>query len=270
LLAATLVLATGAVFVWHTLSRETDAERYGVRVLDFDLRSRLLHRELPEVAVQPLPRRRRPLLILLHGRDGSPASMLSDELLAALHEAGTSAPDVVFANGDDASYYHDRDSGPWGSYVVEELIPKAVHLLDADPLRVAIGGVSMGGFGALDIARLWPGRFCAAGGHSAAIFESGGESSAGSFDDAEDFARHDLFAVAKQRPGPYGRMPVWVDVGTEDPFREADTIFARRLRSGGAEVTFHVWPGGHDSSYWRGHMDEYVDFYVKSLSSCRR
>jgi S-formylglutathione hydrolase FrmB len=54
--------------------------------------------------------------------------------------------------------------------VLDEVIPKALTVLHADPRRVAIGGISMGGFGAYDLARLDPGRFCAVGGHSAAIW----------------------------------------------------------------------------------------------------
>jgi S-formylglutathione hydrolase FrmB len=49
----------------------------------------------------------------------------------------------------------------------------------------------VGGFGAYDLARLNPGRFCAVGGHSPALWRSGGETAPGAVDDAEDFARHD-------------------------------------------------------------------------------
>jgi hypothetical protein len=78
------------------------------------------------------------------------------------------APDIAFPYGDQ-SYWHNRADGAWGSYVLDEVIPKALTVLNADPRRVAIGGISMGGFGAYALARLEPGRFCAVGGHSAAI-----------------------------------------------------------------------------------------------------
>ena len=77
--------------------------------------------------------------------------------------------------------------------------------LHADPRRVAIGGISMGGFGAYDLARLRPQRFCAVGGHSAALWLRGGDSAAGAFDDAADFARHDVVALARgARPNRVG------------------------------------------------------------------
>src|SRR5262249_53986437 len=150
------------------------------------------------------------LLVLLHGRSSRPASGLTDQLFAALRDLGPRAPAVAFVDGGDHSYYHDRRDGPWGTYVVREAIPAAPAGLHTR--RVAIGGMSMGGFGALDLARLYPSGFCAVGGHSAALWFSGGDTPAGAFDDAEDFARHDVVHLASYR------IPVWIDVGTADPF----------------------------------------------------
>jgi len=132
---------------------------------------------------------------------------------------------------------------------------------------VAIGGISMGGFGALNLARLAPHQFCAVGGHSAALWASGGETAAGAFDDAEDFARNDVIAAARTRD-PYRGSAVWIDVGTEDPFRAADTRLAAELRRDGQQVQFHVWPGGHDGSYWSAHWSSYLRFYAGALARC--
>ena len=127
----------------------------------------------------------------------------------------------------------------------------------------------MGGFGALNLARLHPGRFCAVGGHSAALWESGGESAAGAFDNAQDFDRNDVIAAARGH-NLYPGMAVWIDVGTEDPFRAADTTLARLLRADGSPVQFHVWAGAHDQSYWNSHWNSYLRFYAAALAGCRR
>ncbi|MFL5796677.1 MAG: alpha/beta hydrolase [Actinomycetota bacterium] len=269
---AIVVLAAviGGAIAWRALHPGTHPERFGVKVVHFAVHSKLVGRTLTQVGVEPPPLpggARRPLLVFLHGRGGSPDGMLSDQLYAALRAAGDDAPDVVAADGDDASYFHDRRTGKWGTYVVSEVIPQAARVLHADPRRVAIGGVSMGGFGALDIARLHPRRFCAVGGHSAAMWETGGQTPEGAFDDAEDFARHDVIGSAR-RSNPYGPTPVWLDVGDGDPFLHADTLFASELRRRGADVTFHVWPGGHGTSYWWSHIDEYVRFYASALARC--
>jgi S-formylglutathione hydrolase FrmB len=231
-------------------------------VVQFQLRSADVGRTLTETAVIPrdvAPRGRRPLLVLLHWRGGSPDMLLSNELFAGLAALGARAPLVVMPYGGGSSFFHNRRDGRWASYVVNEVIPAAVKRFGADPSRVAIGGTSMGGFGALDIARLWPGRFCAVGAHSPAIFTSARATMAGSFDGPRDFARHDLLAL-----GPsYGRTPVWIDVGTRDRFRAADVRLAGELG-----VRAHVWPGKHGSRYWRDHMAQYLRFYADALARC--
>ena len=265
------LLGGGGFLVWRHFHPGADPGAFGMREVSFELHSKLLGQSLEEVGVMPPPLpdgRRRPLLVFLHGRGGTPESMATDQLFAALKAAGDLAPDVILANGGDQSYFHDRSDGPWGLYIIQEVIPAAIQRLNADRHRVAIGGVSMGGFGALDLARLWPHRFCAAGGHSAAIWRTGGETPAGAFDNAEDFARHDLFASVQQTPDLYGHMPVWMDVGTKDPFRRADTSFVGLLRRGGNHITFHVWPGSHNGAYWASHMTQYLAFYSNVLAHC--
>jgi S-formylglutathione hydrolase FrmB len=214
-------------------------------------------------------RTRRPLLIFLHGKGEDESSNLDGAMFSALAALGSRAPDVVFPYGGDDSYWHDRRDGAWASYVIREVIPQAIRRLHADGRRVAIGGISMGGFGALNLARLDPGRFCAVGGHSAALWPSGGVSAAGAFDDAEDFSRNDVIGTARARD-PYRSMAVWIDVGDHDPFRISDTALARDLEADGQPVAFHVWPGSHDQDYWQSHWGSYLRFYADALASCRR
>jgi S-formylglutathione hydrolase FrmB len=229
------------------------------------VQSKLLGRGIEQTVVVPTgDSKGRPLLLLLHGRSSSPNDLDSHELHDELKRLGDRAPIVVLVNGGDHSYYHDRRDGKWGSYVLQEVIPTAVRRYHADRKRVAIGGFSMGGFGALDIARLAPGRFCAVGGHSAALWDSGGETPAGAYDDAGDFERHDVIGAARANPRLYGRTRVWLDVGTEDPFLHADTELAHLVHG----ATFHVWKGVHGPSYWWHHLDDYLGFYVKALRDC--
>lgn len=116
---------------------------------------------------------------------------------------------------------------------------------------------------ALPIARIAPGRFCAVGAHSPALWRTGGETPAGAFDDAEDFARHDVLGAARRRPDVYGRTRIWLDVGEPDSFRGATEALAASLPN--AEL--HVWPGDHSLAYTRRHLDEYLAFYVDACSA---
>jgi enterochelin esterase-like enzyme len=224
----------------------------------FDVKSRLLGRTLHALVVRPAPGR--PLLVLLHGRGTGPESFLRQGLVKSLARLGRAAPTVLLVDGGGSSYFHDRREGRWGSYVLREAIPRAVRRFRLDGRRIAIGGESMGGFGAFDLALSR--RFCAVGGHSAAMWRTGGETPAGAFDDAEDFARNDVLGSA--RPRVYGHARIWIDVGLSDPFHDADVELARRLG-----VTPHVWPGGHGRTYWQKHLPAYLRFYAAALASCR-
>jgi S-formylglutathione hydrolase FrmB len=170
---------------------------------------------------------------------------------------------VVLLPEGDTGWWHDHDDTPWGSYVLDEAIPAGLERSGADPDRVAIGGISMGGFGALDLGRLDPERFCAVGGHSPAVFPGTGDISF-AFDDQADFARHDLLTLAYQES--LYSVPVWLDVGDKDDFRPATELLARELEENGANVSLHVWPGDHSGLYWDRHFAEYLEFYADACS----
>lgn len=237
----------------------------GARVERFTLHSRLVGRDLHEVLVVPAHAGHgRPLLVFLHGRGSSPESALNQRFFDALHDLGGRAPDVLFLDGGDHSYWHDRSDGRWGSSVLREAIPAGLRRSSADPRRVAIGGISMGGFGALDLARLAPSRFCAIGGHAAALWLHSADTPAGAFDDAADFSRHDLLRVAHGRR--LYRAPVWIDVGRDDPFRAADVALARELGRNGTVV--HLWVHGGAHGGFGARMPRYLRFYARALARC--
>jgi S-formylglutathione hydrolase FrmB len=271
LAAAVVLVAVAAVVVWRVLGaagpvRTGTPAAHGATIDRYAVRSRFAHRRLAQVTIAPPGAERdRPLLVFLHGRgsDGS-ESNVNGAFLAALTALGDRAPAVVFPDGGEASYWHRRGSGDWARYVVDEVIPAAVRRLHADPRRVAIGGISMGGFGAFDIARLHPRRFCAVGGHSAALWLRGGDTAPGAFDDAADFARHDVIRVARsQGRAAWGGAALWLDGGADDPFRPGGEALARALG-----VRMHHWPGGHDGAYWHAHYGAYLHFYARALARC--
>lgn len=244
----------------------------GARVEHFQINSRDAGRNLRQTAVLPPGSKGqgRPLLVFLHGRGNDEDTNLTDRMFAGLHALGDRAPVVVFPNGGGGSYWHDRGSGDWGSYVLGEVIPEAHRRFGTDPRRVAIGGISMGGFGALNLARRHPGRFCAVGAHSPALWRTGGETAPGAFDDAQDFARNDVVGAARSDPGAFGRQPLWLDAGTEDPFDAGDRAFVAAIRASGGRIEVHRSPGSHEGSYWSRNFPRYLRFYGRALANCRR
>jgi hypothetical protein len=218
----------------------------GARVESYTLHSRYVHADLHEIRVVPAQHGDW-TLVLLHGRGGGPAGMLSQSLFDALQALGKRAPVVLLPDGGDHSYWHNRSDGDWGSMVLREIVPRHG--------RVAIGGISMGGYGALLLGA--EGRFCAIGGHSPALWPRAADTAPGAFDDAADFAHNDIV----NHPPSYGKTPVWIDVGASDGFRPVAVQYAHEIHA-----QLHVWPGSHEGAYWRAHIAQYLRFYARHCS----
>jgi S-formylglutathione hydrolase FrmB len=258
---------------WAVVTGVIEADKHGAGSERFVLSSRALGRTVAVRVVVPADGAKgRPLLIYLHGRNGDENSERRNQaLFDGLAAEGKRAPVVAFPAGGRDKYWHDRRSGRWGRWLTADLIPAVTRRYGTDSRRVAIGGTSMGGFGALDVARLHPGRFCAVGAHSPAIWRTGGETAPGAFDDARDFARHDLVGAARTRPRSFAAQPVWIDAGRSDPFQPGDRAFVAALQSHGVRVHDHLTsPGGHNDAYWHKHWRGYLDFYAGALARCRR
>ena len=258
-----------AVIAWVVFGELLGADTAGAEVSGITVDSKDVGNPLETNVVIPegVDADGAPLLVFLHGRGGDEDAYTGDDAMFEALAATDGAPVVAFPDGGDSSYWHDREEGKWGSYVTDEVIPAVEEQFGTDPAHVAIGGISMGGFGALDLARLHPGDFCAVGGHSPALWTDGGLSAAGAFDDAEDFEAHDVVAAGAGTSSPYSKLPVWIDEGDADPFKEADITFVQNLE-GHTDLSGRIWPGGHDSDYWHQHWDEYFAFYAKQLADC--
>lgn len=264
-IAATYLVLTATVFA--------PADTHGAKVTYVTVHSKAAGRNLDVGVVEPAGSAgntaRRPLLVFLHGKSESAGTFTEDEaFFRALATLGKRAPVVAFPEDDGDSYWHDRESGDWGRYVVDEVIPQVSRRFDLDPRRVAIGGISMGGFGAYDLALHNPGRFCAVGGHSPALWLRAEDTAPGAFDDAEDFERNDTIGTVRANPAAFGPIPIWNDAGTEDPFLISDVALDETLEAAGADLTAHTWPGQHERAYWDQHWNAYLRFYAAALANC--
>jgi len=270
-LAALAAIVAVAVAVWLIVRGQADgvssgtADGAGAEVKTIDVRGDGVEGSHPASLVIPEGGGGgRALLVFLHERGGDEESSLVDPMFQALDDLGKKAPVVVFPSSSEASYWHDRAEGDWGTFVLEDVIPDAAKASGADPDRVAIGGISMGGFGALDLARIYPERFCAIGAHSPALWASEGETAPGAFDDPDDFARNDVV----NDPDAYADQHLWIDEGDEDPFVSGDEAFVSGLEAAGVDVTAKQWPGGHNRDYWDSHWGDYLGFYARELADC--
>jgi S-formylglutathione hydrolase FrmB len=269
-IAIVALLAAGLV-AWRLVATAIAPDTRGARVEHLTIESKAVGRALPVTVVVPGgDSARRGLVVFLHGRAGNQDSELNDQFFTALAGVGARAPVIAFPYGGDHSYWHDRADGNWGDFIVDEAIPRVERDYGTDPRRVAIGGISMGGFGAFDAVLHHPEEFCAVGGHSPAVWQTGAETAAGAFDDAQDFARNDVVGAVAADPSIFAGKRFWLDAGVDDPFQLGDRALVDALRAGGVGVERHLsWPGGHESGYWNSHWAPYLRFYASALKHCR-
>jgi S-formylglutathione hydrolase FrmB len=189
-----------------------------------------------------------PVLLVLHGRGGNHREVLGSHalgsFLSAAVRSGTPPYAVVAVDGGDHSYWHQRASGvDPPAMIADELFPVlAGRGLRTD--RFAVGGWSMGGYGALLLAeRLGPSRIAAVAVDSPALWTRAGDSAAGAFDGRADFLAHDVLADHQHLAG----IPVRVACGTSDPFVPG----VRALLRSRPQTEHDLSPGGHNLAFWQ-------------------
>lgn len=254
------------------------------------------------------PARRWPVFYYLHGLGGNETNWVKHgKLDAAADQLGLAAI-VVMPDGDDGFYIDSRapidydqcmkdgaglfvpDREPhdaacvharsYETYIAKDLVGWVdghYHTLARRDGR-AVAGLSMGGFGAMELALRHPDEFTAAASHSGAIAllyrgprpfapgkaelltdvsafgQAGGPIVAWIRkvfgDDIAEWKAHDVVELAGKL-GP-GKVALYFDCGTEDDFRLQDNVqyVHEALDARHIEHAFFVGPGKHDFAFW--------------------
>ncbi|WP_433326752.1 alpha/beta hydrolase [Spirillospora sp. CA-294931] len=240
------------------------AETAAVRRERFRSRARGRHVEMRLVTPARAELRGLPVVVVLHGLNGSAATVSDlrvDRFLAHAVATGTRPFAIVGVDGGD-TYWHRRASGDDPErMIVEEVLPR-LRALGLRTERIGLLGWSMGGYGALLMAgRLGPGRVAAVAASSPALFrshEAARGAYRGSFDDAGDFARNDVMADLGRLSG----VPLWIDCGRSDPFAATTERLRARIRPKAAGGMFR---GCHDGAYWARRAPSHLEFLARRL-----
>jgi enterochelin esterase-like enzyme len=218
-------------------------------------------------------KQRYPTLYLLHGVGGEAGFGVEEWLGYALTEdldrmtaLGLIEPMiVVLPNGEQGYWMNHADGGPkWADYVALDIVKDVDSRYRTIPQREkrAIGGLSMGGHGALQIALNRPETFSIAGAHSPTLrpFEDSPEF----FGDQKWFAKYDPLSLARSSKA-VKRITTWIDVGYDDEWRGATQQLVQTLERRGGRVQFTVLEGEHEGWYWEYYLPEYLNFYSSAL-----
>ncbi|MGA1341054.1 MAG: esterase [Flavobacteriaceae bacterium] len=212
-----------------------------------------------------------PVLYLLHGAGGDEEAWMTlgrtTQIMDNLIAQGQAKPMiVVMPNGNviqDAApgaghqgYYKPQFMIPGtmnGQY--EASFPDIVHFVESqyrvkkDKAHRAIAGLSMGGFHAMHISRLYPNTYDYVGLFSAAIMPRADQDSAGVYQNIDQ-----TLEVQKAN----GTALYWIAIGKTDFLYQANVDFRQKLDALGMPYVYRESEGGHIWRNWRIYLREFV------------
>jgi pimeloyl-ACP methyl ester carboxylesterase len=194
-----------------------------------------------------------PVVLVLHGRGGDHTTgfvrLGLHRFLAAHVQSGGRPFALASADGGDV-YWHPRTSGDDPLTMLTAEFTAILRTMGLNTRRVGVLGWSMGGFGALLLARQahrgsLPGlSVAAAAAGSPALFSSYRTSASGAFDGKADFAAYGRLAAEPD----VGTTPLYVACGTDDAFtNETKRYRANVIPRPGGDIA----NGCHTDGYWR-------------------
>lgn len=271
--------------------------------------------------------RRYPVAYYLHGVAGTERAWTKrvalDSIADSLSRAGVGEAIVVMPDGDSAfwtdweqpdAYWQGcltdsariRPDEPattdcvpharYETYLVHDIVPfvdSAYRTLRKRKHR-GLGGLSMGGYGAIAVALRHSDLFSAAVSHSGVVSPlSIGPRPCRSkhcfASTVSEILEHRpsspqrllVLAFGADTSGWWKRDPsrlmdrllangqalpaLYLDVGLEDPFLNQNRAFADTLKKRHVRYTYHEWPGGHDRFYWRAHAGEGLSWLLARI-----
>jgi S-formylglutathione hydrolase FrmB len=185
-------------------------------------------------------------------------------------------PFIVVMPDGFRSFYTNNDAGPaYARYIGEEL-PAMIERnfpARADRASRAVGGLSMGGYGALRIALGYPDRFISATSHGGSMMCGSRATPPDRFVDAERIfgkhpqgTDHDLIHLAEKAKaaGPLPRIRM--DVGTSDALMADNREFHAALQKLDIPHEYEEFPGEHNWDFADLHVREALAFHAKAMN----
>lgn len=206
-----------------------------------------------------------PTLYLIHGTAFEQGGWLYDgvpRVADVQMSLGVLPPFIIVMPGadmraGDASKYSWTNTGP-GSYddfVVNELIPYIDQNYSTWASREgrAIGGISRGGYWAIEIAFAHPDLFSAVAGHSPSVFTQ-------LVGVPPNFS---MLSLARSVDELHD-LRIWLDAGDADWAKVDMQKLMGDLDDAGVSYYAEVGEGGHEDSYWTSRVPDYLAFYSAS------
>ena len=181
---------------------------------------------------------------------------------------------VVMPDGYQGFYTRTAQEHDYAKHFGEELVAFIEKTFPVKRRRSAraIGGLSMGGYGALRIGLGHPDTFASVNAHSGAFLHEGSQFFTERRKDMERVfgqrftgTEHDVLWLARraQRAGTLPKLRI--DCGTEDFLINENRHLHRQLTKFGIPHEYLEFPGAHNWDYWDLHVREALAFHAGNL-----
>lgn len=202
-----------------------------------------------------------PLVVQLHGASDDGTAWLTHANLAR-HVAALPLI-VVLPEGGLSLWRNATPNERYEDYVVDDLLAHVRRTFPVQAGAAAVGGLSMGGFGAVYLGLRHPERFASVWAHSGAFQ---GALSPGAFGWPDGGTLLGELEAAARALGE-GRAPVLsFDCGRQDPLLGASRALDAMLTGVGIAHLYREHPGAHTWDYWDRHVPEALAQHARVLA----
>jgi S-formylglutathione hydrolase FrmB len=188
---------------------------------------------------------------------------------------------VVMPDGGRGWYTNARTlpGRPWEDHIVKDVIPFVDKFFPTIARREGrvIGGLSMGGYGAVKLALKFPELFCAAASHSGVLMTPLHKPETRPRELQSQQPEFEAVFGTNWRGGPddpaalakkcalHLRPALHLDCGTEDFLLEQNREFHAILESLRFSHAYQEHPGEHQWAYWDAHVQDAIAFFRRIL-----
>ncbi len=191
-----------------------------------------------------------PVLYLLHGQGMTDRYWLDDLGVAEIADAAIQngqTPFIMVFPYEERNL-DDNSTSKFPDAMINDLIPwvDANYATCTQRVCRAIGGISRGGGWAIKLVMRNFDLFGTMGAHSYGLM----------YGDAQWVQKN----LETHTIADFPR--IYLDRGDKDSLAHDIDYYVQVLQSNAITPIFHIYPGSHTKSYWRSHVQEYMDFYM--------
>jgi S-formylglutathione hydrolase FrmB len=237
------------------------------------------------------PARRYPVLYFLHGLGDNEQTLFNSggwTLVDDLRNQHKMADFLIVAPDGRRSFYINSADGSvrYNDFFLQEFLPhiEGKYRIRSSRAGRAIGGISMGGYGALRFAFAHPELFSAVSAQSAALITESPQALDAASQTGAPLAsvlgavfgkpinvahwnNNNVFVLAKRNAAALRKTAIYFNCGHDDNygFEKGAAALHEELQKEGVKHDYRAYPGDHSLTYFLSHFAEVMEFHSKAF-----